>query len=103
MTTIVYTEEIMTTKSPNSSPKNIQKFTVKIMEGGSSSKGGGINSGQKAGSPKPQKRFSVKHPRKDSKSKAQLEVHSHFPGYNPHMFTITAYLPYDGGRRLKVL
>lgn len=28
---------------------------------------------------------------------------STFPsGYNPHMFTITAYLPYDGGKRLKV-
>ena len=23
-------------------------------------------------------------------------------GYNPNVFTITAYLPYDGGKRLKV-
>ena len=101
MTTIVYTEEVTTTQSPNSSPRNVQKFTVKIME---SSKGGEGRNGQRAGSPKPQKKFSVRHTRKEPKSKSHsFEVQSHFPsGYNPHMFTITAYLPYDGGRRLKV-
>ena len=100
MTTIVYTEEVMTTTSPNSSPRNIQKFTVQIME---DDKNGGRQ--PRSGSPKPQKRFSVvRHMRKsEHKSSKSFEVQSVFPSnYNPHMFTITAYLPYDGGRRLKV-
>jgi hypothetical protein len=69
-----------------------------------SSKSGEGRNGQRAGSPKPQKKFSVRHTRKEAKSKSHsFELQSHFSsGYNPHMFTITAYLPYDGGRRLKV-
>ena len=85
----------------NSSPRNVQKFTVKIMGDNTPTSGRG---GGRQGSPKPQKRFSVRHGGKGHKSKPQMDVQSSFPmGYNPHMFTITAYLPYDGGKRLKVL
>lgn len=96
MTTIVYTEEVSRSTSPNSSPKNVQKLTVKIMEDRKSSAGGGTPVHQRGGSPKPQKstRFSVRGTRK---------VQGHYlSAYNPNVFTITAYLPHDGGRRLKV-
>ena len=103
MTTILYTvsEEVMTSKLPNSTPSDVQKFTVKMM--GDTTPTGGRGSGsQRQGSPKPAKRFSVRHGGRGHKPKAQVDVLNSFPmGYNPHMFTITAYLPYDGGKRLK--
>ena len=109
MTTIVYTEEVMTTNSPSSSPRNIQKFTVKIMEGGGNGTGPKANANssgrtRRAGSPKPQKKYSIRKSMGQKKT-SQIEVvrGGHFPGgYNPQIFTITAYLPHDGGKRLKV-
>ena len=107
-TTIVYKEEMITSKSPNSgTPRNVQTktFTVQIMGDGQSSSsrggpaaGGGGSSNphtprhSRGGSPKPNKKFSVKKGGKQSP----------YVSYNPHIFTITAYLPYEGGKRLKV-
>ncbi len=97
MTTIVYTEEVMSSNSPNSGPKNAQKLTVKIMEDRKSGGFSGTPVHQRGGSPKPQKstRFSVRGTRK-------LQGHHYPTGYSQNVFTITAYLPHDGGRRLKV-
>ena len=114
MTTIVYTEEVMTSKSPTSGPRNVQTFTatLEIMGDAQSGSSGTRVTGStttttttrhRPGSPKPRKKFSVR-ARTDSKgSKSELDVQGHFPrGYSPHMFTITAYLPHDGMKRLKV-
>lgn len=100
MTTIVYTEEVMTSKSPNSgTERNITTFTVKF------------NMGDEArGSPKhvphsdsSKRRSKSTRQKQEGKISKQLEVQSSFPsGYNPHTFYITAYLPHDGGKRLKV-
>ena len=101
----MYTEELMPGKPPSSGgPRNFKKFTVQIMgdtqSGPRSVSASHLSTVQahRGGSPKPKKRFSVK----KSASK-EMYQHTSFPaGYNPHMFTITAYLPYDGGKRLKV-
>ncbi len=105
MTTIVYKEEMITSKSPISgNPRNVQTktFTVQIMggeaqaSGGSRATGGGKSLSQRhtrGGSPKPTKKFEVRSGKKTSYSAL----------YNPQMFTITAYLPHDGGKRLKVV
>ncbi len=109
MTTIVYKEEMITSKSPNSgTPRNVQTktFTVQILKGDAPSSGGGgggggsratsksltqRNSSSRVGSPKPNKKYDV---RKMGKQTSYT--------YNPNVFTITAYLPHDGGKRLKV-
>ena len=107
MTTIVYKEEMITSKSPISgTPRNVQTktFTVQIGMGDTQNSGGRGSGGGKSlsqrhsrgGSPKPNKKlFDVR----GSKSGKQS---SYSAQYNPHVFTITAYLPREGGRRLRV-
>lgn len=101
MTTIVYTEEVMTSKSPNSgAQRNIKTFTVKIMGDAPAESRGSPKHSANPNTVSKQKRFSVRQkPESSSKmsSKQQLEL-----SYNPHTFNITAYLPHDGGKRLKV-
>lgn len=112
MTTIVYKEEMITSKSPTSgTPRNVKTktFTVQIMGGEpQSGSGGGRASGtgaaksssqrhSRGGSPKPNKKYDV---RGGKGAKHSSFTSSH---YNPHMFTITAYLPHEGGKRLKVV
>ena len=101
MTTIVYKEEMITSKSPISgTPRNVKTktFTVQIMgsegsqSGGSGRTGGGGKPSQRhsrGGSPKPNKKFDVRR-------------QPHGYQYDPNIFTITAYLPHEGGKRLKV-
>ena len=110
MTTIVYKEEMITSKSPTSgTPRNVKTktFTVQIMGGEPQSGSGGRASGtgaaksstqrhSRGGSPKPNKKYDVR----GGKSAKHSFTSSH---YNPHMFTITAYLPHEGGKRLKVV
>ena len=105
MTTIVYKEEMITSKSPISgNPRNVQTktFTVQIMGGEAqgSSGGRGTVGGKsltqrhsRGGSPRPTKKFEVRSGGKKPPYSAL---------YTPQMFTITAYLPHDGGKRLKV-
>lgn len=103
MTTIVYTEEVMSGTSPSST--NVTRLLVEYGHGmgdtqsGPRSTGGTTTGGHqhRAGSPKPKKKFMVKRDSKLSSYSAGFP-----PGFNPHTFTITAYLPYDGGKRLKV-
>lgn len=98
---------MITSKSPVSgTPRNVQTktFTVKIM-GDTQNSGGNRTSGSgsklhsqrhsRGGSPKPAKKYDVR----GSKSGKQPSFSSQ---YNPHVFTITAYLPHEGGKRLKV-
>ena len=100
MTTIVYKEEMIT-----SNPRNVKTktFTVQIMGSGSEpSPGGGSRERTsstktshrltRGGSPKPSKKFGVK---------SGKQIPSYMT-YHPHVFTITAYLPHEGGKRLKV-
>ncbi len=108
MTTIVYKEEMITSKSPISgTPRNVKTktFTVQILgseppqsQGAASNR---ANSGGKSsqrlsrgGSPKPNKKYDVRG------SKGGKLSHSYL--YDPSVFTITAYLPHEGGKRLKV-
>ena len=105
MTTIVYKEEMITSKSPVSgTPRNVQTktFTVSIMgdaqnSGGSRASGGKSHSQRlsrtRGGSPKPEKKYDVRGSKSGKSPSYQ---------YNPHVFTITAYLPHEGGKRLKV-
>lgn len=105
MTTIVYKEEMITSKSLSGAPRNVQTtktFTVQIMGDGQNSGGARASGGKshsqrhsRGGSPKPAKKFDVR-----SKSGKSSSFSS--PQYNPHIFTITAYLPHEGGKRLKV-
>lgn len=112
MTTIVYKEETITSKSAVSgTPRNIQTtktFTVKIMGDtppNTSSVGGGSRLGttsqrpSRGGSPNPDKRFNVK---SKGGGKHTTGKHTTSYTYDPRVFTITAYLPHDGGKRLKV-
>lgn len=115
MTTIVYTEEVMssTTGNPPGNPANVTRFLVEL---GTTASMGDAQSGatrsssnntppirghqghHRAGSPNPSTsrgRFSVKNVRS--------RMLGYPTSYNPHAFTITAYLPNDGGKRLKVL
>lgn len=103
MTTIVYKEEMITSKSPISgTPRNVKTktFTVQIMgteasqSGGSNRTGGGKSSQRQSrgGSPKPNKKFDVRSGGRQSRNFQ----------YDPNIFTITAYLPHEGGKRLKV-
>lgn len=96
---------MITSKSPISgTPRNVKTktFTVQIMgsegsqSGGSSRTGSGKPSQRlsRGGSPKPNKKFDVR----GSKGGRQ----SHSFQYDPTIFTITAYLPHEGGKRLKV-
>lgn len=106
MTTIVYKEEMITSNANSGAPRNVQTktFTVQIMGDGtgSGSRTSGSSSitprhSSRGGSPKPAKKFSVR-------GASKMGKQSSFPpsGYNPHVFTITAYLPHDGGKRLRV-
>lgn len=119
MTTIVYTEEVMSADSPSSA--NVTRFLVEIGMGETQSSSvtsrstnstttatatTGVTTGSgsgghlhRPGSPKPKSRFSVK---KRSDSKLSSYPTGYPAGFNPRAFTITAYLPNDGGRRLKV-
>jgi len=105
MTTIVYKEEMITS---NSGPRNVQTktFTVKISPSSGANRGvggGGRGTGgsktqrpsTRGGSPKPDIMFNVK-------SKPGKPPSSFPPHYDPRVFTITAYLPHEGGKRLKV-
>ena len=113
MTTIVYTEEVMNTDTPSSA--NVTHFLVEIGMGETQSAAtvrpattaamssaghhGVVHHHHRAGSPKPKSRFSVK------KREAKLSGYSptgYLAGFNPRAFTITAYLPNNGGKRLKV-
>lgn len=106
MTTIVYTEGVMSNNSPSSA--NVTRVVLEI--------GGGMGESQSAaratitatssgghhrpGSPRPKKLHDV---RKDKeRSKRGGYPSGYPPGFNPRAFTITAYLPNDGGKRLKV-
>lgn len=102
MTTIVYKEEMITTNTISGTPKNVKTktLTVQIM-GGEASQSSGSNRGSggkssqrlsRGGSPKPNKKFDVR-----GKGGRQS-----YQQYNPNIFTITAYLPHEGGKRLKV-
>jgi hypothetical protein len=102
MTTIVYKEEMITSKSPISgTPRNVKTktFTVQILGSEGSQNGGGNRTGgskssqrqSRGGSPKPNKKFDVRSGRQ-----------SRGYQYDPSIFTITAYLPHEGGKRLKV-
>ena len=106
MTTIVYKEEMITSTN-SGTPRNVQTktFTVQIMGDGT---GGGSRTvgnssmtprhSSRGGSPKPSKKFSVR-------VASKMGKHSSFTPpsvYNSHSFTITAYLPHDGGKRLRV-
>ena len=104
MTTIVYKEEMITSKSPNSgTPRNVQTktFTVQIGMGDAQSSGGNRSSSKsltprhsRGGSPNSAKKYDV---RSSKSGKGSFSSH-----YNSQVFTITAYLPHDGGKRLKV-
>lgn len=106
-TTIVHKEDLVAGKpSPSGGPRSFRTFTAHVM--------GDTHSGQRSvsashlaahthrdrgGSPKPKKRFSVK----KATGRKELFLQTHLPaGFNPQMFTITAYLPNEGGKRLKV-
>ena len=106
MTTIVYTEGIMSNNSPSSSA-SVTRVVLEI---------GGMGESQSAarttitatsagghyrpGSPRPKKLHGV---RKEKESVKRGHYPSGYPpGFNPRAFTITAYLPNDGGKRLKV-
>lgn len=98
MTTIVYKEEMITSKSPISgTPRNVKTktFTVQITgtEASQNRTGGGKSSQRQSrgGSPKPNKKFDVRSGRQSRSFQ-----------YDPNIFTITAYLPHEGGKRLKV-
>lgn len=105
MTTIVYKEEMITSTSRNSQRKTV---IVKIMgdspnSGATTRASGGSEKPpttrhSRGGSPKPSKKFGVRGS-KDGKQQSYSSLGSH---YNPHVFSITAYLPHDGGKRLKV-
>lgn len=124
MTTIVYTEEIMssgTSGNPPGNPANVTRFLVEV---GTTAGMGDTQSGtvrapsssmsnntppmssghRRTGSPKPataKGRFSVK--QKSGGSSRMAGYPSGYPpSFNPHAFTIVAYLPNDGGKRLKV-
>ena len=96
MTTIVY-EEIMTSRSANDSPRNVKKLTVKIM---------GDSPVAKNVEPSPRARRKTHKGARQRRPQGGIEVEGQFGpisgSYAPHVFTITAYLPHDGGRRLKV-
>lgn len=112
MTTFVYTEEVMS--GNQSSSASVTRFLVELGTTGSAGMGDAQSGaakltpsntppmsghhGHRAGSPKPKKRFSVK--KGDSRLGAYPAGYP--PNFNPHAFTITAYLPNDGGKRLKV-
>ncbi len=115
MTTFVYTEEVMsnTSGNPPGNPASVTRFLVEV---GTTAGMGDTQSGaarsssnttntppisghRRTGSPKPataKGRFSVK-------QKGGRMMAGYPPSYNPHVFTIVAYLPNDGGKRLKVL
>ena len=112
MTTIVYTEEVMNSDSASSS--NVTHFLVEIGMGETQSAAvrptttaaalstaSHVHSHHhhRAGSPKPKSRFSVK--KRDPKLSAYSPT-GYPAGFNPRAFTITAYLPNNGGKRLKV-
>ena len=105
MTTIVYKEEMITSTASSGAPRNVQSkmVTVQILSDGTAS--GSRTSGpsntprhqSRRGSPKPNKK--IHNVREGSKlGKGSFTA----GGYNSHPFTITAYLPYDEGKRLKV-
>ena len=104
MTTIVYKEEMITSTASSGAPRNVQSkmVTVQILSDGTS---GSRTSGpsntprhqSRRGSPKPNKK--IHNVREGSKlGKGSFTA----GGYNSHPFTITAYLPHDEGKRLKV-
>ena len=112
MTTIVYKEEMITSTASSGAP-NVQSsktVTVKILSDDGRTTSGNRSSGAppsntprhsshsstRRGSPKPNKK--IHNVREGSK----LSKGSFSPGYSAHPFVITAYLPYDGGKRLKV-
>lgn len=106
MTTIVYTEEVMSADSPSSA--NVTTYlAVEIGMGDSQSSAttrtgntaatGGDGGNRRAGSPAAKKKGRV-----SVKTKSGGKLHGYPAGFNPRAFTITAYLPSDGGRRLKV-
>ena len=118
MTTIVYTEEVMSSTSgnPPGNPANVTRFLVEV---GTTAGMGDTQSGaarppssnntppisghRRTGSPKPataKGRFSVK---QKGGSRMAGYPSGYPPSFNPHAFTIVAYLPNDGGKRLKVL
>ena len=78
-------------------------FTVQIMgdRSGSGSRAVGSTTmsprqSSRGGSPKPSKKFSVR-------GGSKMGKHSFSPNsFNSPSFTITAYLPHDGGKRLRV-
>ena len=104
MTTIVFTEEVLTSKSPNSgAQRNIKTVTLKIMGDAQAETRGSPKNSTNPHSVSHKKKPSLKQKSESKLGKQQLEFQSSFtPGYNPHTFYINAYLPHDGGRRLKV-
>ena len=100
MTTIVYTEEVMSADSPSSA--NVTTYlAVEIGMGDSQSSRtaatGGDGGNRRAVSPAAKKKGRV-----SVKTKSGGKLSGYPAGFNPRAFTITAYLPSDGGRRLKV-
>lgn len=103
MTTIVYKEEMITSNASAGASRNVQTktFTVQIM-GDGSNRTSGVSAPRhttsRGGSPKPTKKFSVRGASKMGKQSSFTPP----SGYSPRSFTITAYLPHDGGKRLRV-
>jgi len=111
MTTIVYKEEMITSTASPGAP-NVQSsktVTVQILSDDGRTTSGNRSSGvpsntprhtshssTRRGSPKPNKK--IHNVREGSK----LSKGSFTAGFGAHPFLITAYLPYDGGKRLKV-
>ena len=93
MTALMYTDESLPVQPPTSvGPRQIVSFNVQM---------GNTHDykSNRGGSPRPA------HPKKGRFSvmrKPSSGATSYPSGYNPNVFTITAYLPYDGGKRLKV-
>ena len=102
MTTLVYTEEVVSADSPSSA--NVTTYTLDVeigmgdrLSSGNAAGTGGDGGSRRAGSPAAKKKERV-----SVKTKRGGKLHGYPAGFNPRAFTITAYLPSDGGRRLKV-
>lgn len=125
MTTFVYTEEVMSSTSgnPPGNPASVTRFLVEVgttagmgdtqsgaaraLSSSSSSNTPPVSSGhRRTGSPKPataKGRFSVKQKGGGGSGRMAGYPSGYPSSFNPHVFTIVAYLPNDGGKRLKVL
>ena len=122
MTTFVYTEEVMSSTSgnPPGNPASVTRFLVEVgttagmgdtqsgaaraLSSSSSSNTPPVSGHRRTGSPKPAKaRFSVKQKGGGGSGRMAGYPSGYPSSFNPHVFTIVAYLPNDGGKRLKVL